>query len=631
MTLRERLLRARGKLALPLFVKELTEASARRRTYVIRTLYAGALFVLAILFARDVLFPTGEAFAVLGRGGELFATVMMIQFGGVYLFLPALTAASVTAEKERNTLGLLLLTKLSPTKIVLEKFLSRVFPMVCLTALSLPLLGVAYSLGGLEFQLLFEGVVRLFATILMIGAIGVACSAWCRTTAGAFLTTYAILGALFPGPLLLAESLGLNPNSGIIREFGRALAAVHLLPIDEPGASIGLFFGPLPVLLWLDNMNRQAGGFGAAFLMRSPWLVLWQSTPLLVPTVVSLVAARTVLVRRAEVKPKRYLARSFAALDRKFRELNDRYAKGIEVIKSRGSLPEYSPVAWRETTKTTLGSFRYLVRLLLLVETPVLFVALAGADSYNGYSSGLLGMIAAMLWLGSGLLVAAKASGLFAAERAKQTIDVLLTTPLPNRRIVREKLAGVWRLIFVASVPLMTAFGMIGYMRHAVTGVFTGSGAVYVAAAASVTVTHLALTAYLSLLIGLRVTTQSRAVLTSVTVLTALCLAGPITQLVTEAGQPYHETNHLLSLYSPATVVGELMDVRLDAGDLFAIFLGNTAIYGGLALLLRWACYHYAREWLGRDENTPAAPILETASPRPARAAAETQTAEVVG
>lgn len=630
MAARERVLRLRAKLVLPLFVKELTEASSRRRTYVLRTLYAGALFLLAVLFARDVLFSTGEAFAVLGRGGELFGTVMLIQFGGVYLFLPALTAASITAEKERNTLGLLLLTKLSPTKIVLEKFLSRVFPMLCLAALSLPLLGVAYTLGGLDFPMLFEGVVRLVATILMIGSIGVACSAWCRTTAGAFLSTYAILGLMTIGPVLVVSSLGIRPSD--ITFISEALDAVRLIPSSDAEAVVGIFLGPLPVIEWMNAANRRMAGFGTAFLSRSPWLALWQTAPLLLPGVMALVAARLVLVRRAEVKPKRYLARAFAALDRKFREWNDRYAKGIEIIKTRGSLPDYSPIAWRETTKTTLGSFRSLVRLLLLVETPVLFIAVAGAGDYNAYSAGMLGLIAGLLWLGSGLLVAAKGSGLFAGERAKQTLDVLLTTPLPTRRIIREKLAGVWRLIFVVAVPLMTTFLLIAYMRYAVTGVITAAGVLYVAAASSVTVTHLALTAYLSLLVGLRVPTQSRAVLASIAVLAALCLAGPIAHMVAEVGQGYQQHNRLFSLYSPATVVGELMDMQASEAELFALFFGNTVIYGGLALLLRWACYHYARNWLGRDENEAAAPILERVGAGPVRSVEQREAAvEVVG
>lgn len=643
MSVRDRLNRARARLALPLFVKELTEAAARRRTYVVRTVYAGSLFLLAILFARDVLFPTGDAFAVLGRGGELYAIVMLIQFGGVYLFLPALTAASITAEKERNTLGLLLLTKLSPTKIVLEKYLGRVFPMLCLTLLSLPLLGVAYTLGGLELSLLFEGVLRLAVTILMIGAIGVACSAWCRTTAGAFISTYAIVLALFPGLPVIAEEFGLfRPYGGGLAQ-GIAKVGVDLRLWSEERDSIFLFFGAYPVIRWMDTRSLNAAGLPTAFLARPAWVVLLQTLPLLVPTIASLVAARLVLVPRAEVKPKRYLARAFVALDRSFREWNDRYAKGIEVIKTRGTLPDYAPVAWRETTKTTLGSFRYLVRMLLLVEVPVLFIGLLGAGSSDQFGSGLLTMVAALLWLGAGLLVASKAAGLFPGERARQSLDVLLATPMPSRQIVREKLAGVWRLILVSAVPLMSTFGLIAYLRFSVNGTFGHYGVIYVMLAASVTITHLALTAYLSLLVGLRLPTQSRAVLLSITILTVLCLAGPITQLVTEAGRGrfYYngdEPSAALSLYSPASVLGEMLATPNNPERFTILLFGNTILYGGLALTLRWLCYRSAGEWLGRDENEPPPPILEglgakrtTPAAYPAETADMTQPAEAIG
>jgi len=613
--------RLRGRLSLPLFVKELTEAAARRRTYVVRTVYAGTLFLLAILFARDVLFPEGDAFTVLGRGGELYAIVMLIQFGGIYLFLPALTAAAITAEKERNTLGLLFLTKLSPTKIVLEKYLGRVFPMLCLTLLSLPLLGVAYTLGGLEFSLLFEGVVRLAATILMIGAIGIACSAWCRTTAGAFISTYGVLLMLFPGLPFVAEELGLFRvySGGLAQSIAQAGVAIKLL--SEEQAAIMAFFGPYPVIRWLETTQRQYGGMvPTAFLIHSPLVALWQATPLLLPTVAGLVTARLVLVPRAEVKPKRYFARAFASLDRWFRDLNDRYAKGIEVIKTRGGLPDYAPVAWRETTKTTLGSFRYLMRMLLIIEVPVLFIGLLGAGSSDNFGSGLLSLIAALLWGGSALLVAAKAAGLFPGERARQSLDVLLSTPMPTRQILREKLAGVWRLILVAAVPMMTTWGLIAYLRYSVGGNFSERGVLFLALAASITVTHLALTAYLALLVGLRVPTQSRAVLLSITVLTAVCLAGPIAQLVYETGSNDYSSvssSVVLSLYSPATVLGEMFDDRRDPGELIVLLVGNAVLYGGLALTLRWACYASAGNWLGRDENEPAVPILEQpAAPR---------------
>lgn len=601
MTFRNLMGRLRSRLTLPLFIKELTEASSRRRTYIVRTIYAGTLFLLAVMFARDALFPGGDAFAMLGSGGKLFLTVMLIQFGGVYLFLPAMTAGSITAEKERNTLGLLLLTKLSPTKIVLEKFLSRMFPMLCLALLSLPLLAVAYSLGGLEGTMLFEGVVRLAATILMVGAIGIACSAWCRTTAGAFLSTWLVLGILFPGPIMLAVALGLQPHEGLFRELGQIGMNWRLWSGQEGPAFV--FFGPYPLLMWLDTVGGNVA-VNAAFLGRPAWVVLWQTAPLLLVTVVALSAARLSLVRRAEVKPKRYLARAFRAIDGTFRALNDRYAKGIEVIKSRGSLPDDQPIAWRETTKTSLGSFRYLVRLLLLVETPILFCGLIATDGYSSQGNDALGLLAGLLWIGAGLLAAVKGAALFPGERARQTLDVLLTTPIPTRAILRQKLAGVRRLIAVCSIPLLSIFGLIGFMHYCAVEVNYSVAVLYMLVAASVAVTHLSLAAFLATYVGMRVATQSRAMLTSVGLLVAMCLTAPLFRMVWQAGQPQpYERFSGWSLLSPFQVMVELASEKLQPDELAVLLVGNTLLYGGAALAFGWSCLLSAPRLLGRHEN----------------------------
>lgn len=603
MTIRDRLSHLRARLALPLFVKELTEASSRRRTYIVRTVYAGLLFLLAVLFARDVLFPAGDAFSVLGRGGTLFLTVMLIQFGGVYLFLPAMTAGSITAEKERNTLGLLFLTKLSPTKIVLEKYFGRVFPMLCLALLSLPLLAVAYSLGGLDGGMLFEGVVRLLTTILMVGAVGIACSAWCRTTAGAFLTTVAALGMLFPGALLLAIALGLQPDSGLIRWLGGIGVDWRLW--NEPRGIVFVFFGPYPLMEWLDAISYNAG-VNTAFLSHPTWVVLWQSTPMLMATVLALVAARFALVRRAEVKPKRYMARAFRAIDTKFRDLNDRYAKGIEIVKTHGNLPESDPVAWRETTKTSLGSFRYLVRLLLLVETPILFIGLLATDGYSSSGPGALGPLAGLLWIGTGLLVAVKGAGLFPGERARQSLDVLLTTPMSTRAILRQKLAGVRRLIAVCAIPLLTIFALIGFMHYLTVDVVPVAIVVHMLVAVSITLTHLSLAALLSAYVGLRISTQSRATLTSIGLLAALCLAVPLLKLVWDGGVSSYARFSGWSLLSPFTVMVELTSEKLAPDEMIFLLFGNTLLYGGAAFGFWSACLLSAPRLLGRHENRRA-------------------------
>src|SRR6267142_3798273 len=116
---------------LPLLAKELIEQAARRRTYVIRVAYASLLFFSAFVFFFDTLrVGSASPLAVLGKGREMFETLVRLQFGGVYLFMPAITCSVLTLEKERASLPLLFLTRLGPWTIVLEKLMSRVIPML---------------------------------------------------------------------------------------------------------------------------------------------------------------------------------------------------------------------------------------------------------------------------------------------------------------------------------------------------------------------------------------------------------------------------------------------------------------------------------------------------------------------
>ena len=79
--------------------------------------------------------------------------------------------------------------------------------------------------------------------------------------------------------------------------------------------------------------------------------------------------------------------------------------------------------------------------------------------TWNGAGSLTLASGALLpLWILTVLIVTVQSTGLIAAEKAKQTLDVLLTTPLSSRDIALQKLAGLRRLMLVLAVPLLTMF-----------------------------------------------------------------------------------------------------------------------------------------------------------------------------
>ncbi len=74
----------------------------------------------------------------LGRGRSHFIGLLIFQLAALYVIVPVLTAGAITAEKERATLALLLVTTLSPRQIVLQKFASRMTPILSFVLLSFP-------------------------------------------------------------------------------------------------------------------------------------------------------------------------------------------------------------------------------------------------------------------------------------------------------------------------------------------------------------------------------------------------------------------------------------------------------------------------------------------------------------
>lgn len=406
------MLRALDRFTLPLLAKELTEQSARRRTFVVRALYAGLLYYVTLWgFYRQIGAWESGSFALLGTGNLLFQQVLSFQMFAVFALLPMLTAGVLTSEKERDTLGLLLITRLGPGTIVLEKFLSRVIPMLLYLLLSLPLLGVAYSLGGVDSGAVLSGALLLIGLVLHVGSVGVFTSAYCRTTTQALLLTYALLAGL-----AIAIRLSVLP---VLMPRG------PLLPLGWPAVVLFLYTGLLPALLWL-------------------------------------LLARQVLWRRAFLQPRNFGLRILKWLDGVFHRLNqNRVTKGIVVLDERVELPRFRPIAWRETMKRSLGTVRYLVRFLVLVEGPLLFgvvVPLADANVWQSRQYWPMEFAAFAVWWIAVFAVLSQSTALVAGERSRQTLDVLLSTPLSAERIVSEKFAGVQRLIVVLWVPLGTVF-----------------------------------------------------------------------------------------------------------------------------------------------------------------------------
>ncbi|HEX8201320.1 MAG TPA: ABC transporter permease subunit, partial [Isosphaeraceae bacterium] len=123
---------------------------------------------------------------------------------------PIFSAGSITGERERQTLGLLLTTLLRPGQIVLAKLLAALRVSTVLTFLLTEQLLLGYLLiaelrGRLVTLVIFLAIIAV--TCLATSTIGLLCSALSRRTSVAMVLTYLSLLVLFVGPVGLRSYL----------------------------------------------------------------------------------------------------------------------------------------------------------------------------------------------------------------------------------------------------------------------------------------------------------------------------------------------------------------------------------------------------------------------------------------
>jgi hypothetical protein len=227
----------------------------------------------------------------------------------------------------------------------------------------------------------------------------------------------------------------------------------------------------------------------------------------------------------------------------------------------------------------------------------------------NSQSEGLA-VLFGVLTLFVGLLVSVQAANSIVSERIGQTFEILLTTPLSAREIVRQKEKALWRLILVAAVPLLTVVGTEAWAEADATATLrNGSWHWYVACAVLMIVIYLPLITWLSLWISLRVRTRFQAIIGAVGTLALWTALSPL--LFEIVGNPRYDTNRkLLVFLSPASMgyLNEVADLRRYMGpDSYSeavypweIVVANAAFYAVIALLIRWRLFANADRLLRR-------------------------------
>lgn len=231
MTTWERVVRAVDN---PIIVKDGVSRMRTWRAPMLLTVYVGVLGALGFAtFAYDLLNGSGANVGSAVIGADVFTRLAFIQLSLICLFAPALAAGAISGERERQTLDVLLVSRVSALGIVWGKLVTSVAFMLLLILAALPLFAAVFLFGGIDFGQFLVTQLLTVTTAVSVGAVSLLFSAASRrtltSTVGAYAATFTgLVGTLAVG-VVLTQAIQLREGT-----LGTLSAAVHPLEFFNP-------------------------------------------------------------------------------------------------------------------------------------------------------------------------------------------------------------------------------------------------------------------------------------------------------------------------------------------------------------------------------------------------------------
>ena len=426
----------------PIFNREASVIPKRTKTYLIRSIYVLALFMLIctgylVLDGSRSLATSGDAARF---GGWMFTLLAPLQLLVLSSLAAVGAASSVAQEKDRRTLLLLLLTRLSGFEVVVGKLTATLLMPMALLLAALPLFLTLPLLGGVSPQQVVSVFVVTAATVFLSGSIGTVVGMWRDKTFQAIAMT--VLG------LLIYVGIG----EVIAEAFD--LPKAFALALSPPRA---LFAAASP----MASLSRETALGVASFVVCAATL--------------SVVVLAVGVVRVRIWNPSRDIR-----LKAPQPESSDELQGEAASVDWKARAPRRvwdNPILWREVCTWAYGRKVVVIRVAF-----VAFFMLIAAVLYSQIQSGVAmelgGRIGralpsatiplAALGVVSLVLINALAVNSVTGERDGLALDLLLVTDLSPQEFVFGKLLGV---LYVGKEMILLPIALVIYL--ALNGVMT--------------------------------------------------------------------------------------------------------------------------------------------------------------
>lgn len=282
----------------PVYKRELKQTARTKKMLIMLCCYnlllaALGFFAFYLTFDQGTRLHTNQDFS---RILTLYTVMLALEFVMVVFIVPAATSGSIAGEREKQTLDILLSTRISPLQIVAGKLAASISMIILLVVSSLPVLAIVYSVGGIVIFDMLQFIVFIVVTTIFLGSIGIFFSVICRKTTGATVSSYAVtllVTFLFPVFLYFGKLIRLF-NEGGAYSFARLSSCVSgkrsiLLLLNPMTSFIALIRGQVGRGITYMSSIGQEGG--VLYLLSKNWFGVSMLCQLLAAAVLLMLAA----------------------------------------------------------------------------------------------------------------------------------------------------------------------------------------------------------------------------------------------------------------------------------------------------------------------------------------------------
>lgn len=439
----------------PIFQRELAIAPRRKKLYASRTAYATLLLILTatawlIVSGTQLISDIGD---MARFGNSLFALLAPLQLVLAMFFSAIFAAGNVSQEKDRNTLVLLLLTRMNSAELVLGKLAASLLHLFVNLLAAVPVFFMILCFGGVSQDQIFQCLLITLTTVFLCGALGTTVAFWREQTFQAVSMTSLILVVW----LALGECLasGFFGERFILPEFSFPCAFAWT---DWTADELATLVSPWRAMLGITRFSADSLPFPVAALILSALLSAW--------TILRVRVWNSTERRREETPAE---GKNGVGVAEETAEATQKGAQDVPLtVSSRSARSSRNvwdnPVLWREVCTKAYGKRAFLIRLsyFLLFSATLWGVwqhfSQLDLTFYEENAGAFLFSMKVFIPLAllALVLVNAQAVTSITGERDGRAIDLLLVTDLSPKEIVFGKLGGIfWNTREIVFLPLL--------------------------------------------------------------------------------------------------------------------------------------------------------------------------------